>query len=852
MRFGYQTIIFGRHVKDWERTFGFIADAGFAGVELFQSPSEIVPNRKIDALLELLSRFQLSLIGLAGGTIAERTRFLGDLKEPYLYADRFETAERQALAQGYTVALHPHVFKPIHRLDDAIQFLEDPELNQLPGRLLLLPDTAHFAIVGDDPVDAVVRFRERLAAVHLKAWDSCFGHASYRAFRGLTSLGEGVAKVRECLDRVSTPAFSPDLWVVVEQDFAERSPELEVYGAARTLVQWGKMPSRGYAKLREAEATVDVTMQPVPGGEIELAYRRHLDDLSLKRNDATFSEAIAPLKDLLDPRVVALSAYREGADYLTLLAAFPAADPSESRTSPPPSPRDEDLVNAVAPIVEEIPEQRQSWDRQVPQSFRRYRIPILNTHNHNHVRFVLDFYAPLRWQHAGTAWQLADILGRHLDCALDQRCQRHAGAVAGVAAMNEGYSEFARGLRKLIGAAIECEAVAIFIADPSLTVLRDVGSEEVLEWNPELKISQHFYLRTDTYTDTVKAWVRALPRFCELPSVHEKWKSELCVQDHGTGAKEFLHFPMIDAQGDCIGIVRCGGKLPPIYYFHPNDLAILDSILHVAMPRLLSLRAEDDRRSQIGNITHELKRPIIAIRTAVELIGKEFNERQERFGFPMLDYPWIDDASSWCNLMSHIVTNPDYLRSNVALHIEPVVMVKDVVAPIVRMLSLTLRTHKSLKPRRADGTPSIEYGRFEHLDRRLYLDRLMFQQVIFNLIDNAIKYARPSKPEEFRVRFVTEFRDDAFWIKVQDWGIGIDADVKDPEVLFEDGVRGPRAHLYQAGTGFGLWVVRRLLGLHRCSISVTRRAAATEFSIRIPMVLTRPNWRTEREDSELT
>ena len=157
MRFGYQTIIFGRCVKNWERMLGIIADAGFEGVELFQPPREIAQNQNIEGVLELLGRFRLRLIGLAGGTIRERARFLGEFKEPYLYADRFEEAERQVLADGYTVAIHPHVFKPIHRVDDAIQILEDPELAQLPGRLLLLPDTAHLTIVGDDPLEVVTR-----------------------------------------------------------------------------------------------------------------------------------------------------------------------------------------------------------------------------------------------------------------------------------------------------------------------------------------------------------------------------------------------------------------------------------------------------------------------------------------------------------------------------------------------------------------------------------------------------------------------------------------------------------------------------------------------------------------------
>jgi signal transduction histidine kinase len=842
-------------------------------VELFQPATELAANT--DQLLERLNRFGLALIGLAGGEIQARAKFLGEHRDVYLYADRFGPEERAALADGYTLALHPHVFKKMHRLEDAETILSDATLEPYRDRLRLLPDTAHLTIAGDDPNAAIQQHRERLAAVHIKAWDSCYGRGSYRCFRGFTGPGKGVVPIETTLEILAHHSFPEGLWVVLEQDFPETTSPLDVYNGAKQLMNWGRMPKRGFRKLQAAEkARTALRSDRVPEEEcrIELAYRQCLEDLALRKSDGCFRETIEPLSQLLPGvRAAVLHAYREDASNLVVLAIAGVPGVEENaNVAPPPSPSAAALIGATAPIVETIGNQPLPWEKMLPASYRRFRIPIFNPYNPNHVRFLLDLYAqagavtwnaPVNWPASALAWRLGEILGRHLDQAVDGRCQHYAGSVIGVAAGAPSYADFARSLRKLVAEAIDCEAVAIFIADSSLSLLRAVGSDDVLEWRPDLPQGKRVYLaRGDEKTDTVHAWTRALPLFRSVPledRPEETWKSQLKAQGFETGGKQILHFPIMGATGKCIGVVRCGGKLPPARYFHESDLAVLDAILHIAVPRLVSLQRDHARSAEVGIISHELKRPALAIRSAVEMIGREFDERSQRFGVPMLDYPWIDDVKSWCDLMSASLTNPDYFRSDLPLKLESVRMLRDVVAPIVRMLTQYLRDQKTVDAYRLDEEgrrgPSIQQGTFENIDRSLFIDKNKFQQVVFNLLDNAIKYAKPEQPEAFQVRFLTEFHDGAYWIRVQDWGIGIDAKIPDPDVLFEQGVRGPRAHLYQAaGTGYGLWIVRRLLALHKCEIAITKRAEPTEFSIRIPTALVHKNWLKELGGTQLT
>ena len=158
MRFGYQSIIYGprfESASELDRALAFISDSGFSGVELFQEPDEFRRlGLNCQQLVEKLARFGLSMLGMSGADLKARREFLGDYKSPYLYTDIFPIEEVQkTLLAGYRVALHPHAFKPIHNVEDALRWFRDPRFQKYwqggTKQLLLLPDTAHSKIVWD-------------------------------------------------------------------------------------------------------------------------------------------------------------------------------------------------------------------------------------------------------------------------------------------------------------------------------------------------------------------------------------------------------------------------------------------------------------------------------------------------------------------------------------------------------------------------------------------------------------------------------------------------------------------------------------------------------------------------------
>ncbi len=102
----------------------------------------------------------------------------------------------------------------------------------------------------------------------------------------------------------------------------------------------------------------------------------------------------------------------------------------------------------------------------------------------------------------------------------------------------------------------------------------------------------------------------------------------------------------------------------------------------------------------------------------------------------------------------------------------------------------------------------IKYGTFEQIPK-LWIDRNQFQQVIFNLISNAIKHCY-SDPSSFQVEILGKKVDHEFVVQIRDWGPGISSEMKD--IIFEEGVRTSDAIQRNiTGQGLGLLVVREII-----------------------------------------
>ena len=119
----------------------------------------------------------------------------------------------------------------------------------------------------------------------------------------------------------------------------------------------------------------------------------------------------------------------------------------------------------------------------------------------------------------------------------------------------------------------------------------------------------------------------------------------------------------------------------------------------------------------------------------------------------------------------------------------------------------------------------------EPLPQRVAIDLDQWEQVVLNLLSNALKFTLSGN---VTVRLRAD--NDAAVLQVQDTGVGVPAD--EVERLFErfHRVQGTQGRTHE-GSGIGLALVQELVRLHGGSVDVSSTyGAGTTFTVRVPMM----------------
>jgi signal transduction histidine kinase len=111
-----------------------------------------------------------------------------------------------------------------------------------------------------------------------------------------------------------------------------------------------------------------------------------------------------------------------------------------------------------------------------------------------------------------------------------------------------------------------------------------------------------------------------------------------------------------------------------------------------------------------------------------------------------------------------------------------------------------------------------------------YWDRLRIEQIVTNLLSNAMKYGE-GRP----VQVTLAAEDGACRIRVRDHGIGIPDDAQ--HRIFDRFERVAPLQNY-GGFGLGLWIVRQIVEAHGGRIAVSSRPGeGSEFTVELPRSL---------------
>ena len=220
------------------------------------------------------------------------------------------------------------------------------------------------------------------------------------------------------------------------------------------------------------------------------------------------------------------------------------------------------------------------------------------------------------------------------------------------------------------------------------------------------------------------------------------------------------------------------------------------------------------RREFTSNISHELKTPLTSISGFAELINSGLAEGEDAKRFAGNIHK---EASRLITLVGDIIRLSQLDGGELPYDEEPVDLFTVASEVVERLSSVAERAGVELL---IEGESVEVPGNY-----------MVIEEIIYNLVDNGIKYNK----EGGFVKTVVSFENGEGCVRVADGGIGIPKDKVDR--VFERFYRVDKSHSRAiGGTGLGLSIVKHAVAYHKAKISLkSEEGEGTEILVRFPV-----------------
>jgi two-component system sensor histidine kinase VicK len=220
----------------------------------------------------------------------------------------------------------------------------------------------------------------------------------------------------------------------------------------------------------------------------------------------------------------------------------------------------------------------------------------------------------------------------------------------------------------------------------------------------------------------------------------------------------------------------------------------------------------------VANVSHELRTPLTNVRSYAETLRDGGEDIP-----PDMANSFLDIIMTETDRMTHIVQDLLTLSRLDAGNTELVLSrfpFGEAIESVVRANALNAKQRKH----------ELVYDAPESLPL-IVGDRSRLEQVMMNVIGNAIKYT----PDGGHIRVTAGVKEHTVWMDVSDDGIGIPE--KDRERIFDRFYRVDKARSRESGgTGLGLSIARELVQRHQGSIAlVPHEGKGTTIRLILPI-----------------
>lgn len=228
------------------------------------------------------------------------------------------------------------------------------------------------------------------------------------------------------------------------------------------------------------------------------------------------------------------------------------------------------------------------------------------------------------------------------------------------------------------------------------------------------------------------------------------------------------------------------------------------------------LEADKVKNEFLANISHELRTPLNSILGFSDILSTQIygklNSKQEEY---------VNDVKASA---THLLGMINEILDMSKIEAHAMKIVKSTF-PISRALIEACNLLKPLADKK-----NIRFEITYKEDFEIFADYQKIQQILYNLISNAIKYS----PENDKIDILATYNEEGFKLLIHDNGIGIDP--KYHGKIFAKFVQLDNAYTKkESSTGLGLTITKELVELHNGKISIISEVNnGSTFIVEIP------------------
>ncbi len=239
----------------------------------------------------------------------------------------------------------------------------------------------------------------------------------------------------------------------------------------------------------------------------------------------------------------------------------------------------------------------------------------------------------------------------------------------------------------------------------------------------------------------------------------------------------------------------------------------INGLMHKIESDFNELKKLEKYRSEfLGNVSHELRTPIFAIQTYLEtLIDGGVNDPEINIKYLKKAYEHLERL----NLLLRDLIDISQIEAKQLRLSFRFLNLNDIIDKVIEDIKLLAEQKET----------DIIFQKDDELKELVWADKERLQQILFNLIENAIRH----NPDKTQVKIYYKKMNSTVRIFVEDNGIGIPEE--DLPRIFERFYRVNKERSRESGgTGLGLSIVKHLVEAHGSKIFVeSKKGIGTKF-----------------------